>query len=168
LESDDLDVASIQDTGASQEETMRRFFVIPILLLGLVATSAPAGAVSEQFFEVPFEYAGPFPNPCTGEEVIHTFTGTIYVHQVVRGDRVHINEHWQVEGSSTQGFHASMKATDTYNFDDDRFVAALKGIYQFRNDAGDKYRFRGILHVTEHGDDVIVEFEKISESCVGR
>ncbi len=150
---------------------MRRFLVLSILLVGVVAIAAPAGAVSEQFYEVPI---GPvtvlFPNPCTGDDVETTFFGTIYVHEVVKGDRVHANEQWWIEAYTADGFYASLRmiGADTYNFDEDRFVASFRGIYQFRNDAGDRYRLRGISHVTAHGGEVIVEFNNFDFSCLGR
>ncbi len=146
---------------------MRRFLVLSILLVGVVAIAAPAGAVSEQFYEVPFAYTGLFPNPCTGEDVEHTAVGTIYVHEVIKGDRVHVNEQWRIEASSAEGFYASLNGTDTYNYDDDRFVASIKGTYVFRNDAGEKYRWRNVAHVTAHGGEVIVEFNNFDFSCLG-
>jgi hypothetical protein len=148
---------------------MRRIAVLVVLLV-VVVISAPAGAVSEEFLEVPFEYAGLFPNPCTGGDVLTTFEGTIYVHEVIKGDRVHLNEQWRLEAYTEEGFTASLKnvGTDTYNYDEDRFVMTLKGNYQFRHEDGSKYRVHGITHVTELDGEVIVEFESFNFNCLGK
>jgi hypothetical protein len=149
---------------------MRRFVLLAVLLL-VVGISVPAGAVSEQFYEVPFSYTGYFPNPCTGEDVETTFEGTIYVHEVIKGDRVHENQQWRLEAYTEEGYTASLKniGADTYNYyDDDHFVMTLKGNYQFRHENGGKYRAHGITHVTEIGGEVIVEFESFGFFCVGK
>jgi hypothetical protein len=39
--------------------------------------------------------------------------------------------------------------------------------YQVRNNAGQKHRLRGMTHVAQRGDDVIVEFESFEFFCVG-
>ena len=126
--------------------------LVSVLALAFVA---PAAADRPQAFPIFDRF--PDVNPCTGEDMTVTFTGTFFVHEhgsrvVVRGDRTI---------TTSDGFVGH--GTDT--FVDNGQVVVFRQTDIMRNASGDKFRARGLFVLNLRTDTVRVD--RFSLTCLG-
>jgi hypothetical protein len=125
---------------------MKRLVICLVSVVAL-AFVAPAAADRPQQFPIFDQF--PDVNPCTGEDMTVTFTGTFYVHehgsrQVVRGARTI---------TTSDGFVGH----GTDSFVDNGQVLMFRQTDIMANASGDRFRARGVFVLNLRSDTVRVE-----------
>ena len=130
--------------------------VIGLLSVAALACAAPAAADAPTEFPIldVFEDV----NPCTGDVMTVTFTGTFFVHEhgsrvVVRGDRTI---------TTSDGFVGH----GTDNFVDNGQVLMFRQTDIMRNASGDRFRARGLFVLDVSTD--TVRIERFELTCLSR
>jgi len=128
-----------------------------VALLGVVALAfaAPAAANAPEQFPIFDQFLDV--NPCSGEEMTVTFTGTFYVHEhgsrlVVRGDRTI---------TTSDGFVGH--GTDTF-VDNGQVMVFRQSDVMMNASSGDKFTAQG-LFVLDISTDT-VRFESFELTCL--
>jgi hypothetical protein len=119
------------------------------VVLGVVALAFAAPAAADRPQQFPIFDQFPDVNPCTGEDMTVTFTGTFYVHEhgsrvVVRGDRTI---------TTSDGFVGH----GTDSFVDNGQVLMFRQTDIMANASGDRFRARGVFVLNLRTDTVRVE-----------
>jgi hypothetical protein len=119
------------------------------VVLGVVALAFAAPAAADRPQQFPIFDQFPDVNPCTGEDMTVTFTGTFYVHEhgsrvVVRGDRTI---------TTSDGFVGH----GTDSFVDNGQVLMFRQTDIMANASGDRFRARGVFVLNLRTDRVRVE-----------
>lgn len=129
-----------------------------LAMLGVVALAFAAPAAADRPQQFPIFDQFPDVNPCTGEEMMVTFTGTFYVHEhgsreVVRGDRTI---------TTSDGFVGH----GTDSFVDNGQVVRFRQTDIMANDSGDRFRARGVFVLNLRSDTVRVD--RFELTCLTR
>jgi hypothetical protein len=125
-----------------------------LVVLGVVALAFAAPAAADRPQQFPIFDQFPDVNPCTGEDMTVTFTGTFYVHEhgsrvVVRGDRTI---------TTSDGFVGH----GTDSFVDNGQVLMFRQTDIMANASGDRFRARGVFVLNLRTDTVRVERFELS------
>lgn len=154
---------------------MRYRFALAIVLVLLIGNAVPAAAApdnspvfeaEEIFIEVEF------PNPCLGEDVVelYHFEGRFIYHEFTNpSGNYHFNDVGYLSASTDSGFSMPEKmiGVDVENISDNTYTYTGTGLYQLRNDEGQKLRFQIKIQETVIGDEAKVELFALDFACLG-
>jgi hypothetical protein len=156
---------------------MRRALVIAFVLL-LVAVAAPASAAPDNspvFKEEVPDFVGfpiEFPNPCLGEGAtdIYIFEGRLFVHEFTNpSGKQHSNDVGFISVQTDSGFSSPerMIGVDVENINGNTETRTGTGLYQLRNDDGQKLRVQVKFQFTMVGDEIKVDMTVFDFACLG-
>lgn len=156
---------------------MRRARVIAFVLL-LVAVAAPASAAPDNSpvfeEEVPVFVGFPieFPNPCLGEGAtdIYIFEGRLLVHEFTNpSGKQHSNDVAFISVQTDSGFSSPEKiiGVDVENINVNTETFTGTGLYQLRNDDGQKLRVQVKAQFTMVGEEIKVDMTVFDFACLG-
>jgi hypothetical protein len=150
---------------------MRRALVIALVLL--LAGAAPASAAPDNspvFVKEAFEAYFPILNPCIEEEELAHFTGHLLIHEFENPKgKTHYNDLGYIAASTPSGFSSPEKmiGVDVENINGNTQTFTGTGLYQLRNDDGQKLRFQIKVQFTLVGDEVKVDLFGLDSACLG-
>lgn len=153
---------------------MRRALVIGFILL-LVAVAAPASAAPDNspvFEKEPFDVVFPILNPCIGDDFVEfaLFTGHLLIHEFENPKgKTHINDVGYIAASTPSGFSSPEKmiGVDVENKNGNTETSTGTGLYQLRNDDGQKLRVQVKAQFTRVGDEIKVDMTMFDFACLG-
>jgi hypothetical protein len=145
------------------------FLLALVLLLAMAVPGAAEPANSGAFVHSPIDFTLDLPNPCTGDVVEYWIFGDMYTMEKDTPDGSHFLERWWAAGETTDGFRAERKmiGPDVINEHGDVTVYTGIGNYQFRNDAGDKFRLKVLIHTTEMDGELKSDVFVFDFKCLG-
>jgi hypothetical protein len=148
--------------------------VIAFVLL-LVAVAAPASAAPDNspvFEKEPFDVIFPILNPCIGDDFVEFahFTGHLLIHEFENPKgKTHINDVGYIAASTPSGFSSPEKmiGVDVENKNGNTETRTGTGLYQLRNDDGQKLRVQVKAQFTMVGDEIKVDMTVFDFACLG-
>ena len=154
---------------------MRYRFALAIVLVLLIGNAVPAAAAPDNspVFEAEELYAEiEFPNPCLGEDAVelYLFEGRLVFHEFTNpSGNYHFNDVGYLSASTESGFSMPEKmiGVDVENISDNTYTYTSIGLYQLRNDEGQKLRIRFKIQETVVGGEAKVELFAFDFVCLG-
>lgn len=142
-----------------------------LLVVG-VAPAAAAPDKSPKFVELPIVIDTEFPNPCLGEDVIepYHFEGRFLIHEFTNpSGNYHFNNVGYLSALTDSGFSMPEKmiGVDVENISGNTYTYTGTGLYQLRNDDGQKLRFQIKIQTTVVGDETRVDMFGLEFACLG-
>lgn len=142
------------------------------LIAGLAAPASADPGNSPVFVEEPFFLEIEFPNPCLGEDVVEWYQaeGRLLIHDFTNpSGNYHYLDLGYLSLSTESGFVAPEKmiGVDVENVSDNTSTYTGTGLYQLRNDDGQKLRFQLKIQATIVDGDMKVDIFALDISCLG-